>query len=72
MGVPQKSILSLLLFSLMLSGLLMCKDDHNLLFADALSLFVVKDNLEDAKKKFQMVINKTRKWLNECRETIIH
>ena len=65
MGVPQGSILSPLLFSLMLSGLPMCSDVHHLLFADDLSMFVVEDTLDDTNRKLQMAINKTTQWLNE-------
>ena len=63
-GVPQGSILSPLLFSLMLSGLPKCRDIHTLLYADDLSMFVVEDNLEEANRKLQLAINTTTNWLN--------
>ena len=62
-GVPQGSILSPLLFILLLCNFPSMQDVHTLLYADDLSLFVVESSIDIAVAKIQRAINAVNSWL---------
>ena len=56
-GVPQGSILSPLLFSLLLSNLTELHDTKNLMYADDLSVYAMSSTLETAQRNLQKALN---------------
>ena len=62
-GVPQGSILSPLLFTLLLSDLPTFNHTHSLMYADDLSLFVLEDSLDEATRKLQISLDNCSAWL---------
>ena len=61
-GVPQGSILSPLLFSLLQLDLPNLEDTHTLQYADDISIFVMEKSIDAAIRKIQSSINKLNKW----------
>ena len=63
-GVPQGSILSPLLFSILLSNIPTFDSVHSLLYADDLSMFVVDHTMDAALLKIQSAVNDMNTWLS--------
>ena len=63
-GVPQGSILSPLLFSILMMGLPKFDQIHVLQYADDLSIFTVDDSLDSAVDRIQDSISRLNTWLH--------
>ena len=63
-GVPQGSILSPLLFSVLMMGLPTFDQSHVLQYADDLSIFTVDDSLDSAVDRIQDSISRLNSWLH--------
>ena len=61
-GVPQGSVLSLLLFAVMINDLPSCFTSSAALFADDLCLWEVGSNIQHLNKLTQASLNKIRTW----------